>query len=756
MKSPLPFPLIILSLLLLLLFLPLQIPLSYAQLSPSEKRILLQLKSLLEHPQVLQQWDNATDFCSLRHPSSLVVACSGNHVTELVIVGDPGVKSPSPALSREFSTDSLFTVLTKLSSLRRLSLVGLGLRGGLSGKISRFSGLESLNASSNRLQGSIPQSIGKLKRLKSLVLRDNLLNGSVPDLKGMSQLEELDLGGNYLGPNFPPLGKNLSKIVLSNNSIRSPVPEQMLKKMNSLRILDLYSNHLVGPVPPSLFSLPALEHMNLARNQLSGEIPATVSCSGTLKFVDISNNLLVGELPGCLLQAPRTVPAEADRLTVISLWNCLGNGSSKYQHRLSFCAKQAIAVDPKKKKGEMGEPATVKLGVVVGVIVAVVAVVSGVGLLGIGVYKKVRGRKRDDDEQYDRRSSSFAFDVNSTRHLDGRGNSRRPMRMVSMGLPPYNVFTPEEMEEATNHFHPSNLVGVGSSHQVYRGKLKDGSVVLVNCQTVLIKQQKHYYSLEQHIDAISRLRHRHLMSVIGHSIVAPSQDPHSPTTLFLVLEPVPGASLQDHLADWRKRDVLKWPQRMGMAMGIAKGIQYLHAGGVTGNHIKLENVLLDDTLTPRLFNYNISLPSKIVSESPPNAQDQNISARVGEEDDIYQLGVILIEVIIGRPITSQAEVQDLKLQVETCLAESPGKLRDLTDPCIRGTFAYESLKTTVQIALNCLSEERSKRPSIEDVLWHLQYSFQVQEGWGSSGNLSGSLSGNLVKKLSGNLGAKLY
>lgn len=35
------------------------------------------------------------------------------------------------------------------------------------------------------------------------------------------------------------------------------------------------------------------------------------------------------------------------------------------------------------------------------------------------------------------------------------------MRMASIGLPPYHVFTLEDMEEATNDFDPSNLVGEG-------------------------------------------------------------------------------------------------------------------------------------------------------------------------------------------------------------------------------------------------------------------------------------------------------
>lgn len=73
-------------------------------------------------------------------------------------------------------------------------------------------------------------------------------------------------------------------------------------------------------------------------------------------------------------------------------------------------------------------------------------------------------------------------------------------------------------------------------------------------------------------------------------------------------------------------------------------------------------------------------------------------------------------------------------QLEKGLTES--KLRAATDPSIQGTFAYQSLKTTVEITINCLGKDPSKRPSIEDVLWNLQYSIQVQEGWTSSGNLS--------------------
>lgn len=67
------------------------------------------------------------------------------------------------------------------------------------------------------------------------------------------------------------------------------------------------------------------------------------------------------------------------------------------------------------------------------------------------------------------------------------------------------------------------------------------------------------------------------------------------------------------MTDWRKREVLKWPQRMAITMGIARGIQYLHTGGVLGNDLKIDNILLDESLTAKISSYNINLPSKVKS-----------------------------------------------------------------------------------------------------------------------------------------------
>ncbi|KAJ0727053.1 putative protein kinase RLK-Pelle-LRR-VI-1 family [Helianthus annuus] len=447
-------------------------------------------------------------------------------------------------------------------------------------------------------------------------------------------------------------------------------------------------------------------------------------------YLPSSPNLVI--LPSC-------IGSNSANRTVISMWNCLINSTSKYQHPHRFCQKEAIAVFPKKKSGESKkEEETVKLGLVLGIIGGIVGIAGLIGLLILGVY-----RKREAKRSKEYRSDSFALDKNAASTVAKDGRRPQTMRTAALGLPPYTIFTLEEIEDATNNFDAVNLVGEGSQAQLYKGWLRDGTTVLIKC--LKLKQKHSTQTLQQHMEVISKLRHRHLVSVLGHCIVSYVDHPNSGSTVFVVLENVSNGSLRDHLTDWRKKEILKWPHRMGITMGIARGIQFLHTGtqhGIFGNDLKIETVLLDDNLTAKISSYNISLPSKAGSESPLNGHDTSQTpprAANPEKDDIYQFGIIILQLITGKPVNSVDEITELKNELEIGLTESPTRLKEVADPSIRGTFAYESMKTAAQIAINCLNEDTSVRPSIEDVLWNMQYSVQVQEGWNSSGNLSTKL-----------------
>ncbi|OMO82406.1 hypothetical protein COLO4_23033 [Corchorus olitorius] len=393
--------------------------------------------------------------------------------------------------------------------------------------------------------------------------------------------------------------------------------------------------------------------------------------------------------------------------------------------------KEALAVKPpvRKKEQESG----INIGLILGIIGGVIVIAGGLVLLILIIVR--RRSETTEDANYER-SIADKMSVRSSPKpaIDSR-RVPQTMRSAAIGLPRYRVFSLEEIEDATNNFDSSNFMGEDSQGQLYKGWLVDGLVVAVKC--LKLKQKHLPQNLMQHMEVLSKLRHRHLVSVLGHCIVTYQDHPNTASTVFVVFEHISNGSLREYLTDWRKKEILKWPQRMAITIGAARGIQFLHTGiapGIYGNDLKIDNILLDETLTAKISNYNIPLPLKTGSESP--LANRLSSDDIAEKEDIYQLGILLLQVITGKMATFTSELDELKLELEKSLAEGPSGLRNVIDPSIRGTFAYESMRTTVQFAINCLSKDSTKRPSIEDVLWNLQYSIQVQEGWNSSGNLA--------------------
>ncbi|KAI0522515.1 hypothetical protein KFK09_004894 [Dendrobium nobile] len=679
------------------------------QLSASQSQALFRLRRILEYPPPLSSWNRYTSFCYLPSSPSLSISCSSTgQITGLYIAGDGGRSS----LSANFSSDSLFTTLSRLNSLTSLSLVSLGIWGPLPAKIKRMSSLQALNLSSN------------------------YFNGTFPDFKPMALLSELDLGGNFLGPEFPSLANSIATLVLRKNNLRGELPV-FLAALDHLQKLDLSSNKLSGPIPPLLFSLPTLRYLDLSANKLQGALPLSLSCGNDLNFVDISRNLLVGGLPSCI----RT---NSSNLIVLNSWNCLSAAHLKYQHPNSYCMRKPLAAvlpDSNKKVGSKSN-----LGLILGVVGGIIGGILLIGFILLLFLKKVKSEMNGVKFLHKPIDGSNSIPVAKRTPADARHMSQGVI-IGTLGITPYRVFTIEELEEAANGFDSSNLVSEGRQGQFFKGWLQDGSTVLV--RRLKLKQKSSPQNLLRYIDIISKLRHRHLVSILGHCISAGEGNANTPSTVFLVFEYVSNGTLRNHLTEWRKREMLKWPQRVTAVIGVAKGLQFLHTvmiPGLTGNDLKIENILLDETLTAKISNYNLPvLPKnknkKVDCEIPFDIwEDGNFGSMQnfenGEKEDIYQLGLILLEVITGKPPGLQGELDAVRAQLLKSLTDSPAKLGIIVDPTIRNTFAYDSLRRAVEIAINCASKDSTERPSIDDVLWNLQYCIQIQDGWASSENLS--------------------
>ncbi|KAG2612553.1 probable LRR receptor-like serine/threonine-protein kinase At1g14390 [Panicum virgatum] len=725
------------------------LPAAQAQpLASSQAKALLRVRRLLGYPPALEPLRRAPDPCALPPSPSLAVACAGGHVTALSVRGD---RDPAPALPPTFSADALFTTLARLPALARLSLVGLGAWGPLPGaKLRRLQALQQLNLSANYFDGAVPSDLARLYSLQSLVLSRNRLNGSVPSLAGLQFLEELDLSRNRLGPAFPEVGKAVARLVLADNNFTGRIPAGV-SALGQLQHLDVSGNRLQGWIPSSIFALPALRYIDLSRNRLAGELPAATACAEALAFVDVSANLLTGARPACMR-------GNSSARTVLVAGNCFAD--AKQQRPSTYCSPGALAAVLPPPQGNGGGGHGRGKGGEIGMILAIAGSVAGGALLIALVMVVVLRRARRQHPEVSvlpkspaatpaRKADGWKAPAKATQKIitpaDKRHASQAAM-VNTLEVPAYRVYTLEELKEATDNFSSSNLIKTSPLAQHYNGQLQDGSRVLVRC--LRLKPKYSPQNLVQYMEIISKLRHRHLVCMVGHCILSDQENPNIASSVYLISESVTNGPLRSHLTEWRKREMLKWPQRVSAAIGVARGIQFLHnvtAPGIVNNDLNIENILLDKTLTSKINDFNFPMIStskngKIFSEIPFDVQEDNgigsaHNMEQGDKQDIYQFGLILLEVITGKPTDSQSELESLKAQLSEALTEDPDRLKDMADPAIQGTFAVESLCTVAEIALNCTVGEPSDRPSIDDVLWNLQYSMQVQDGWASSESL---------------------
>lgn len=120
-----------------------------------------------------------------------------------------------------------------------------------------------------------------------------------------------------------------------------------------------------------------------------------------------------------------------------------------------------------------------------------------------------------------------------------------------------------ELETATNYFSEKNLLRKNSYTAVYKGMLRDGTVVAVkaiyNTRFAFGEQD-----FQMAIEALMQVKHENLVKFLGFCCSKGGSE------CFLVYSFIPDGSLEHHLHG-RKEVSMNWRQRINIIRGIAKG-----------------------------------------------------------------------------------------------------------------------------------------------------------------------------------------
>ncbi|KAL3631685.1 hypothetical protein CASFOL_024669 [Castilleja foliolosa] len=704
------------------------------QFQSSQTQVLLQLRKQLEYPKQLDNWVKNPNFdlCFSSSPQ-VNITCQDNIITEIRIFGDLQI-----TLSQNFSMDSLIATLSRLNTLKALSLVSLGIWGPIPDKIHRLQSLEYLDFSWNFLYGSIPQTVSRIVKLQVLKMDGNLLNGTfpdgffgsfsnltslslrnnlltgplpsslqkissltdinlsnnrisgkVPDLSTLSSLLWFDLSNNKLDSELPRMPRGVISVLLSNNSFSGKIPKQYAE-LNQLQQLDLSYNALTDTMPASLFALSSITLLNLASNSLSGSLQTDLSCGSKLRLVDISNNRLSGLLPDCL-------SSNAKNRVVRFSGNCLLI-EQRQQHQETYCIANH---QEKKRKGGKN------VGLLIGGIIVVAMMLLAFGFVVLCRRYCTQGTS----EQHLLHKSVHENSVTAEILTNARFISDSS-KLGSQSSPAHRQFSLDELKAATNNFDKLALMGDGLAGKIYKGRLECGTQVSIRCLTVSRKYTTR--NLKLRLDLLAKLRHRHLVCLLGHCIESEGKDEYGVNKVYLIYEYIPNGNYHAHLSETNSERAIKWSDRLNILIGIAKAVHFLHTGIIPGfysNRLKAKNILLNDHLIGKLSDYGLS----VVAQESDN--DKSL------EDDIYSFGFILLESLVGPLVLARKE--SFLLNEMVSLSNQDGQRR-IVDPNVLASCSQESLSIVISLTINCISPDSPTRPSFEDVLWNLQYAAQVQ------------------------------
>ncbi|KAJ6908159.1 LRR receptor-like serine/threonine-protein kinase [Populus alba x Populus x berolinensis] len=488
-------------------------------------------------------------------------------------------------------------------------------------------------------------------------------------------------GINCSGTLSPKIGvlKTLNTLTLKGNGITGGIPKEF-GNLTSLTSLDLENNRLSGEIPSSLGNLKRLQFLTLGQNNLSGAIPESLAGLQNLINILLDSNNLSGQIPNHLFQVPK--------------YNFTGNHLNCGGPILHSCESH---------NSDSGGSHKSKTGIIVGVVGGFTVLFLFGGLLFFVCKGRHKGYKRE------------VF-VDVAGEVDQR---------IAFGQ--LKRFAWRELQLATDSFSEKNVLGQGGFGKVYKGVLADNTKIAVKRLTDF-ESPGGDAAFQREVEMISVAVHRNLLRLIGFCTTT--------TERLLVYPFMQNLSVAYCLRERKPEEpVLDWTTRKRVALGAARGLEYLHEHcnpKIIHRDVKAANVLLDEDFEAVVGDFGLA---KLVDVRKTNvttqvrgtmghiAPEYLSTGKSSERTDVFGYGIMLLELVTGQraiDFSRLEEEDDVLLLDHVKKLEREKRLDAIVDRNLNKNYNIQEVEMMIQVALLCTQASPENRPAMSEVVRMLE------------------------------------